>query len=802
MIPAATTSIIGREAEMLYARSLLRRHDVRLVTLTGPGGVGKTTLALGIARVVASEYADGAHFIPIASIADPELVLPAIASTLGLRGDATPETLGEEIGERDLLLILDNFEQVADAAPLISALLRAAPGIQVMITSRSLLRVSGEHHVQVVPLAAPALSRLPALPELRSIPAVELFVTRAAAATGTFTLTEENASLVAQACSRLDGLPLAIELAAARLRHLPLSALVERLAHPLDLLVDGPRDAPARLRTLRDGLAWSYSLLSPDEQRLFRRLAVFSGGFSLELAEQIANHDRIFDHGILGGIASLVDSNLIVPTPSDGSPRYGMLETIREYAEEQLGASDEHDLITRRHLDAFLSLAEDANAAMEGPESSVWAHRIHTEQANLRVAIQRALALNEGERALRLAMELWNYWTSYNATVEGRRWLEQAVAMTSGEPTRLRARAVSILGNLALSVFDLGAAQQYYLEAMALWQAIGTDDDVAFAELGLGAVKRYQGNLDEALAHLQRVHAVWSASNDRPGVAIAEHATAALLADAGRIPESLERHARALNLRREVGEPYAIGYTLVSAAIADRWAGNTVAALSAASEALDLFESLEHSQGSVLALLLLASLAADDKRDSEALELLRKAFAAPPGSLSVNATVEALELTAALLVRRGMARPAAVLLSAATSHRQTRGLVVPIPERIPVADTRATIAQALGVTAFSTAWGEGQRLSLEQAIDSAIIAIADPAWAASGGAMYDLTRRELEVLSLLAEHLSDREIADRLFLSPRTIERHVSNILLKMEAPNRRIAAARAVRERLVATSH
>lgn len=800
MIPASTTSLIGRDAEVLYARSLLRRHDVRLVTLTGPGGVGKTTLASEIARVVASDYPDGAFFIPIASITDPALVLPAIAANLGLRGDATPDALGEALGERELLLVIDNFEQVDEAAPLVSALLRAAPSLQIMITSRSLLRVSGEHQLQVAPLAAPGLARLPSLSELGGIPAVELFVTRAAAATGSFTLTSENASLVAEACSRLDGLPLAIELAAARLRHLPLIALVERLEHPLEVLVDGPRDAPARLRTLRDGLAWSYSLLSADEQRLFRRLAVFAGGFSLEHADQVANHDKAFGGGILGGISSLVDSSLVVRGATEAAPRYGMLETIREFAAEQLGASPEHDQVTERHLEAFLGMAEAADNASEGPDNSVWSQRINLEQANLRFAIQRSITRGDSERALRLTMALWGFWSSHEATAEGRRWLEQAVAMSGVAPTPLRVRAIHTLGNLALSAFDLDAAREHYTEAVTIKRATGTADEVAASELGLGSVKRYLGDYEGSMAHLAKVRETWSAADDLPGTAIVEHAIAAMLAESGRTHEAQEGHARALQLRRAIGEPYGLAYTLVSAAIAHRWAGEQVAALSAASEALSAFESLDSSQGSVLATLVLALLAADNQRDTEALDLLRNAYTLKPGSLSVKASVEALELTASLLVRRNMARPAALLLSAATAHRRARGLVVPVPERMHVADTRAAIAAALGVTAFSEVWGEGQRLSLEQAVDSAVIAIEDPAWAASGGAAYNLTRRELEVLTLLAEHLSDREIADRLFLSPRTIERHVSNILLKMEAPNRRLAAAQAVRERLVAT--
>jgi DNA-binding CsgD family transcriptional regulator/tetratricopeptide (TPR) repeat protein len=352
-----------------------------------------------------------------------------------------------------------------------------------------------------------------------------------------------------------------------------------------------------------------------------------------------------------------------------------------------------------------------------------------------------------------------------------------------------------------LTAFDLNAAEKHYLEAVDSCEVAGDIDGVTISKLGLGVVKRYQGAYDEALAHLEQVQRPWPTANDSVGVAIAEHAIATVLGDAGNGSGSQIRHARALQLRREIGEPYAVAFTLISAATVDRWAGEHVAAVSAASEALAAFETLGYGQGSAPAIVLLALLAADTRRDSEALDLLQRAFSSPPGSLSVKATVEALELTAALLVRRGMARVSALLLSAATAHRRSRGLVAPVPERMNIADSRAAIAEALGVAAFSAAWGDGQQLSLDQAVALAVDAIVDPARATSPAAAFDLTRRELEVLSLLAEHLSDREIADRLFLSPRTIERHVSNILLKLETPNRRLAAALAVRERLVAVS-
>lgn len=795
------TSIIGRDAEVLFARAQLRRHEVRLLTLTGAGGVGKSRLALEIIRQVANDYADGVHFVPIASITDPALVLPAIAAAVGFRNSSTPDGFAAELDERDILVVVDNFEQVTAAASVLSALLQAAPGLQLMVTSRALLRISGEHQVQVAPLAAPIPSRLPPLAELAAIPAVELFTTRAFGATGTFALTEENAIAVAQVCSRLDGLPLALELAAARLRHLPLPALVERLEHPLDVLTGGPRDAPARLRSLRDGLAWSYSLLARAEQTLFRRLSIFSGGFSLDLAESIVSDDGVASASLLDGIGTLIDSSLVVQLEGTTSPRYGMLETVREFAEETLTASGEHEVLQDRHLKVMLEVAEAANDAMEGPERSIWVQRLRAEQENLRVAIQRALARQQGELALRLSMELWNYWTTHDATTEGRRWLEQSVALASDAPRRLRVRAFHILGNLALTQFDLDDAHRHYAGALAIWQEIGSPDDIATGELGLGVVARYQGRYAEASARFARVREVWTAANDRAGMAIIEHSDGSHLAEAGHLAESHRMLTRALALRKEVGEPYGLGYTLVFLAITQRWSGHHAAAAATASTALAQFQDLGSKDGQVLAMLVLAFLASDIRRDDEAITLLQGPLGAMPGNLSVKASIEALEALAGILLRRNQGDSAARLLSAATSARSARTLVVPVPERQHMDEVRTAAASTLSVRLFSTAWSEGSRLTLEQAVAEAGHIVADPLHAAAGSAPFDLTKRELEVLTFLAEHLSDREIADRLFLSPRTIERHVSNILLKMEAPNRRLAAAQAVRERLVGTS-
>ncbi|MCA9862696.1 MAG: tetratricopeptide repeat protein [Thermomicrobiales bacterium] len=799
-IPTPATSLIGRDAEIQYARALLRRHDVRLLTVTGTGGVGKTRLAVEILRLVANEYRDGAHFLSIASIQDQALVLPAIAGALRLSNSDTPEAIGAELGERDLLVVLDNFEQVEGAAPAISALLRSAPGLQLLVTSRSLLRISGEHQLQVAPLATPSLSRTPHLKELANIPAVRLFTERASSATGTFQLTQENATSVAVACTRLDGLPLAIELAAARLRHLPLSELVARLDHPLDFLIDGPRDVPLRLRTLRDAISWSYSLLSPDEQALLRCLAVFSGGFTLDAAQRVAGHVNASD--TLAGIASLIDSNLLVRMEQEpAAPRFGMLATIREFAQEQLANHGDLAAIRKQHLAFVLDLAEAANAAMEGPDHGAWAVRLRAEQENLRAAIRNALDDADGVTALRLSLELWSYWSTGDHVTEGRRWLEEAVVMAADAPKRLRWRALTNLGNLALTQFDLRAADHYYRGALDIWAGAGDPDDIATTELGLGAVARYQGRYTTSREHHERVLAVWTASGDMVGVAIAEHGLGAMLAEAGDFPGSRLHHDRAMTLRRQVGEPYGLAYTLVSFATLHRWANNYPEALTAASEALAQFNALQSNDGLLLACLQLARLAYDAGNDQEAMDLLRRSLDLLQAHMRAKAAIEALETLAAVLARRHLSVPAARFLSAAAAHRLSTSLVVPTPERAAIDLTRTALAKRLSVTDFSTAWSEGQSLTLEQAVVNALEVIDNPAQAAAGPPAHDLTRRELEVLALLAEHLSDREIADRLFLSPRTIERHVSNILLKMESPNRRLAAAQAVRERLVTAS-
>src|SRR5215208_4636190 len=476
-LPLPLTSLLGREREVTELVSLLRTGTSRLVTLTGAGGSGKTRLALEVGARLQGELGESVVFVDLAPLSDVALVLTSIASAIGVReraGQRLIDMLCGALAAKRTLLLLDNFEQILGAAAEIATLLARCPRMSVLITSREALRVRGERVFPLMPLPLPEADHLPSMEELACVPAVALFVERATANLPAFALTTDNALAVSAICRRLDGLPLAIELAAAWINVLPPDALLDRLEQRLLLLTGGSRDLPARQQTMRDAIAWSYDLLAPPQQTLFRRLAVFAGSFSLEAANAVAGARGMPDGTILESIAGLVTMSLLQTREDlDGEPRYQVLETIREYGLEQLAASGEAEELGRHHADYALALAQAGAAALGGAAQGGWLTRLEVEQANMRQALAWLRDHEAGETGLRLATALGVFWHIRSANAEARTWLETFLAQAPAAPTADRIAALGWAGEFAGLLGDTGMAEVHLIESLTLARQVG-----------------------------------------------------------------------------------------------------------------------------------------------------------------------------------------------------------------------------------------------------------------------------------------------------------------------------------------
>lgn len=802
-LPVLLTSLIGRERELATARTLLRDPSVRLVSLTGPGGVGKTRLASEIARCLATEFPEGSHFVPLAGVTDAASVAASIAWALAVReapGQPVTEALLADLPHREALVVLDNFEQVDAAAPLVAALLAAGCGLKLLVTSRSLLRLTGEHHLPVLPLAGPDPTRMPPLDELMEMAAVRLFAERAMAATGDFVVTAANATDVAHACARLDCLPLALELAAARLRHMPLPALVARLERRLTLLVGGPRDSPVRLQTLRAAIDWSYAQLDPVQQTLFRRLSVFVGGWTIDAAEAVAGDIEQSGCDMLEHVSALVDVSLVTRSSSqDGEPRFAMLETIREFGREQLAESGDRGEIERQHSAFFLDLAAQAHEGIDGPEQRRWLTRLASEYDNIRAVLDRATEEADAETALKLGVSLWGFWVQRGHIAEGRQILKRALQIGGEFDPAVRVRAVYCLGILALDLFDATEAETHLRESLVIWRQVGNQDGVAAALTGLGLASLCLGHHAQARRQFEESLAIWSVLDDQSGIALSHYNNGRVATAEDDYERARALHESALTIRRQLGDANGIAYSLWALATVDCLMGRTVSAEDRYRESLAIFSEIGDRQGQVHILHGLADVAQQAGKDLEALRMYADALSLAQALGERSWMVGCIEGIAAVVARRGHVDRAVRLLGAAAPLRGTVATVSTPAERRGLEETLAIARRTLTNSAYAEAWAAGQALSLEQAMAEALESTAeDAATRSHPAAPFNLTRREQEVLMLLCQHLTDPEIAKRLFITTKTASNHVASIISKLGVTNRREVIAFSSRHGLV----
>jgi non-specific serine/threonine protein kinase len=724
-LPLPPTPLVGRSETLTMALARLLEPGTRLLTFTGVGGVGKTRLALELAQAALPSFPDGVWLVALAPIRDRALVAGAIVQALDGPeiAERTPwERLVQQLRPRRLLLVLDNFEHLLPAAPLVADLLAACPHLRVLVTSRAALRLSGEQQFPVPPLALPGAAPESDIEALAAVPSVALFVQRARAVQPTLALTVANAATVAQICRRLEGLPLAIELAAARVKLLPPAVLLQRLTRLLPLLTGGAPDAPERQRTMRAAIAWSYDLLHAGEQALLRRLAVFAGGCTLAAVDAVCVVGDDLAGDVLDWLGSLVDNSLLETMGTDEEPRFGLLEPVREYGLEQLAAAGEESLARERHLAWSLTLAEEAEPRLRGPEQGQWLARLEVEHDNLRAALRWTLELRNAEMGLRLAGALWRFWYVRGHVREGRSWLGELLVLDRAGQIRtaaaVRARALNGAGVLASIQDDFGPATALYEESLALQRELGDRQGIAACLNNLGNVAIDQGDYERAAILLEESLALRREMGDPWAIAQSLNNLGRVARGQGKHDWASRLYEESLTLYQAVGDTRAVASTLSNLAIAVARQGDYPRAVALHEQSLALRESLNDTQGIAVALTNLAQVARQHGDEARAQSLYARGLTLYLRVGDKTSVASCLEGIAGMLTSR---RPehAVRLCGAAAALRHAIGTALPPDERATVDRDLSVARSALATTVFAAAWKDGQSMSLEQAVAAA-----------------------------------------------------------------------------------
>lgn len=831
-LPIQLTSFIGREREIAEVKRLLT--TTRLLTLTGAGGAGKTRLSLRVAAELRGDFSDGIWFIELAPLTDPHLVPQAIAYAMGLRNEsARPilDMLNEHLEAKNVLLVLDNCEHLIDAcAKTAYALLRHSPRIKILASSREALNISGETAYPVPPLSIPDPQHLPPPETLSQYEAVLLFVERALSAQPAFGVTNANAPAIAQICQRLDGIPLAIELAAARIKALKPEEIAARLDDSFHLLTGGSRTAPTRQQTLRAAMDWSYSLLSQPERVLWRRLSVFSGGATLEAVEQVCIGDGIAKQDVLDLLTRLTEKSILIVDTSGEATRYKLLEIIRQYANAKLGESGEHENAQNRHLDYFMQLAEQAEPKLVGSEQLTWFNRLDNEHDNLRTALNWSGNADRAEKGMRLGGSLYRFWLMRGFWREGYLQLDKLLKEEGAEKRTLgRGKALKVAGDMAgmigaakisqqlfaesisilreqgvegrpwlenalgilafLFVFtDLETAHAYAEETEKLCRESGNIPDLAQAFLVLGNVARWECDFPTALRHLEQTQELYQGIGDKRGMTAAINTLAWTWINQGDLDKAKHFVEQSLAISQEMGNKYHKASALMLNAIISEIRGRDEAEQQL-DQAAEKLRELENNTYLSLGLSHLGRLHLKKKHFAAAHSVLSQSLVLSHKIAAKYFIPYVMDSFAFLFSAANQPQRAAQIFGATEALRDEFGTPLSPGYRIVYEPYLASTRARLDEKTFSVAWAEGRSMNLDQAMAFALeeIEIPEtpdapvPSLPQAAKEKYDgLTAREREVAALIALGKSNREIADTLVLSERTIEGHVSNILGKL----------------------